>query len=117
MFGAVPSLQAEGCQVEPSFCKQSASWRSGTISCTITLTHLSLVDSSTALYGQFHFLSKGCLVCFLALPFIMEIPVFNANSADPDQMPHSAASDLDLHCLLISLFGNARHRWVKTCIT
>ena len=22
------------------------------------------------------------------------------NSADPDQMPHSAASDLGLHCLL-----------------
>ena len=22
-----------------------------------------------------------------------------ANSGDPDQMPHSAASDLDLHCL------------------
>ena len=24
----------------------------------------------------------------------------NANSVDPDQMLHSAASDLDLHCLL-----------------
>ena len=27
----------------------------------------------------------------------MEIPVFNANSVDPDQMLHSVASDLGLH--------------------
>ena len=26
-----------------------------------------------------------------------------ANSGDPDQMPHSAASDLCLHCLPITL--------------
>ena len=36
-------------------------------------------------------------VCF------KEISVFNANSVDPDQMPHSAASDLCLHCLSIAL--------------
>ena len=28
-----------------------------------------------------------------------------ANSGDPDQMPHSVASDLGLHCLPISLLG------------
>ena len=28
-----------------------------------------------------------------------------ANSEDPDQMPHSAASDLGLHCLPITLLG------------
>ena len=27
-----------------------------------------------------------------------------ANSGDPDQMPRSVASDLGLHCLLMSLF-------------
>ena len=26
-----------------------------------------------------------------------------ANSGDPDQMPHSVASDLGLHCLAITL--------------
>ena len=31
-----------------------------------------------------------------------------ANSEDPDQMPHSAASDLGLHCLPITLFGFSR---------
>ena len=31
-----------------------------------------------------------------------------ANSGDPDQMPHSAASDLGLHCLQITLLGVSR---------
>ena len=31
-----------------------------------------------------------------------------ANSGDPDQMPHFAASDLDLHCLPITLLGVSR---------
>ena len=46
----------------------------------------------------------------------MEIPVFNANSVDPDQTPHSAASDLGPHCLQISLLWDARHKWVKNTI-
>ena len=33
-----------------------------------------------------------------------------ANSADPD---HSAASDLGLHCLSITLLGVSRLQWVK----
>ena len=28
-----------------------------------------------------------------------------ANSGDPDQMPHFVASDLDLHCLPVTLLG------------
>ena len=28
------------------------------------------------------------------------MPVVNANSVDPDQTPHSAFSDLGIHCLL-----------------
>ena len=31
-----------------------------------------------------------------------------ANSGDPDQMPRSAASDLGLHCLPITLLGVSR---------
>ena len=34
----------------------------------------------------------------------MDIPVLNTNNVDPDQTPHSVASDLGLHCLLITLF-------------
>ena len=37
----------------------------------------------------------------------------NANSVDPDQMLHTAASDLDLHRLAMSLLWDARHTWVK----
>ena len=37
-----------------------------------------------------------------------------ANSGDPDQTPHSAASDLGLHCLPITLLGVSRLQWVNT---
>ena len=36
-----------------------------------------------------------------------------ANSGDPDQTPHSLASDLGLHCLPMSHKKDARHIWVK----
>ena len=37
-----------------------------------------------------------------------------ANSGDPDQMPHSAASDLGLHCLPITLLRVSRLQWFKS---
>ena len=37
-----------------------------------------------------------------------------ANSGDPDQMLHSTASDLGLHCLPITLLGVSRVHWVNT---
>ena len=36
-----------------------------------------------------------------------------ANSGEPDQTPHSVASDLGLHCLPLSHKKDARHIWVK----
>ena len=36
-----------------------------------------------------------------------------ANSGDPDQMPHSAPSDLCLHCLPITLLGVSQLQRVK----
>ena len=36
-----------------------------------------------------------------------------ANSGDPDQMLHSAASDLGLHCLPITLLAVSRLQWVN----
>ena len=39
--------------------------------------------------------------------------VFNANSVDPDQAPHSAASDLSLHCLTMSLLWETGYKWIK----
>ena len=36
-----------------------------------------------------------------------------ANSGDPDQTPHSVASDLGLRYLPMSHIKDARHIWVK----
>ena len=36
---------------------------------------------------------------------VLIIAVFNANSVDTDQMQHSAASDLCLQCLPVTLLG------------
>ena len=43
-----------------------------------------------------------------------EISVFKANSVHFDQTPRSAASDLGLHCLLMSLYVVRRLIWVYT---
>ena len=40
----------------------------------------------------------------------MEIPVFNANSVDPDQTPRSVASDLGLRRKPISLLWDAGYK-------
>ena len=40
-----------------------------------------------------------------------------ANSEDPDQTLHSAASDLGLHCLPNTLSGVSRLQWVKVRLT
>ena len=39
-----------------------------------------------------------------------------ANSGDPDQMLHSSASDLGLHCLPSSLFGVSRQKLVNNLL-
>ena len=56
--------------------------------------------SSTATLWISLFPTAGRLVSFYYYYIcFIEIPVINANSVDPDQMPHSAASELGLHCL------------------
>ena len=36
----------------------------------------------------------------------------SANSGDPDQTPHSAASDLGLHCLPVIKLGVSSFQWI-----
>ena len=48
--------------------------------------------------------SKRINILYL-LPCFIESPVFNANSVDPDQTPHSAASDMGLHCFQYCFMG------------
>ena len=43
----------------------------------------------------------------------IEISEHNANSVNPDQTPRSAASDLGLHCLAMSISCGARLKGVK----
>ena len=63
---------------------------------------------------------KGVCLVFIIAKNVIQIFVFNANSVDPDQTPRSAVSDLDLHCLPMSLLlmlgrnmlrGNLRYTW------
>ena len=56
--------------------------------------------------------SRGVWLTFLLSLFI-EIPVLTSNNVDHDQTPHSAASDLGLHCLSMFLLLDARLIWVK----
>ena len=71
----------------------------------IIIIHLSSLDRSIS--------NRRVSSCFLLLPRFKEFFILNANSADPDQTPYSAASVQGLHCLSLSLFGDARHKWVN----
>ena len=66
----------------------------------------------TAAHWTGPFPIEGVSGYFLTLPYLKKI-VFNANSVDPDQTPRSAASDLGLHCLPMSLLWDARHKWIN----
>ena len=73
------------------------------------LTHLRRVDFSTTTVWIGLFPKAGCLFFYyyyyyVVFFFLLEITVVNANNVDPDQTPRSAASDLGLHCLPMSLF-------------
>ena len=61
------------------------------------------ISTSTLWTGPFQV--EGMSGCFSLTLCFIKFPVFNANSVNPDQMPHSAAFDLGLHCLPISIIG------------
>ena len=50
---------------------------------------------------------------FQLLPCFIEMSVVNANSVDPDQMPHSAVADLGLHCLPSPIYGMLATNWLR----
>ena len=52
---------------------------------------------------------RGVWLILLLLCFI-EIPILNPKIVDPDRTPRFTASDLDVHCLPVSLLGDFRHR-------
>ena len=72
--------------------------------------------SSTITLWTGPFQIEGLSGKLLLLLLFIKFPVFIAKSVDPDQMPHSAASDQGPHYLPISLkrlLWDARHKWVK----
>ena len=81
------------------------------------------MDSASLTLWTGHFPVEGMSGWFLLLPCFKEVPVLNANSVDRDQTPRSAASDLGLHCLpmslkwCISLYINTLIRIVFLAIT
>ena len=60
------------------------------------------MDSSISSFWTSRFLLDGMSGYFT---MFIEKSVFNANSEDPDQMPHSVASDPGLYCLQMSFYG------------
>ena len=75
------------------------------------LTHLCLVFSSASSLWADSSPIKGhdSVLFFLTMSSIRQNPSQNVNSVDPDQTLRSAASDLCLHYLPISLSWDARH--------
>ena len=67
------------------------------------------MDSSTTTLWTGLFPIAGCLIKFCYYCFI-EIPVLDANNVDPDQTPRS---DVDLHCLPMTLLGFSRLNGLK----
>ena len=62
------------------------------------LTQFCLADSSIPFFGQVNVQPKVCLICSYYYHLLQKFMYLMQNSEDPDQIPHSAASDLDLHC-------------------
>ena len=58
-----------------------------------------------------HFQLKESLISLILLPCFNRIPVFDANSVDPDHTLLTAASDLGLYCLPKSLLSLRKHAY------
>ena len=71
------------------------------------------MDSSTITIWTGPFLISAVSDWFLLLSYFKELSELNANNVDPDQTPRSAASDLGLRCLPMSLLWEARLEWLN----
>ena len=75
------------------------------------------MDSSILIYWISPFIIlgvSGVYIYIYILYFHRNCCKFHVNSVEPDQMPHSVASDLCLHCLLstsLSILWDVRRYW------
>ena len=60
--------------------------------------------------GRSIFHIRGVWLVFIIIMFCRN--ELNANSVDPDQTPHSVASDLGLYCLPMSILWDARLKYM-----
>ena len=70
------------------------------------------MDSSTHMLDESicHFRGVGSI---LSLLFYFFLNILLTNKEDPDQTSHCVVSDLDLHCLLITLLRYSRLKWAE----
>ena len=73
--------------------------------------------SSTLTLRTGQFPISGVSGWFLFLSYFVIISELISNSVDSDQTPRSAASDLGLYCLPMSLLWDSRLKWVKHTAT
>lgn len=59
-------------------------------------------------------IKKGCLINFIVMIF-RKIPKLYENNIDPDRLPLSVVSDLDLQCFPTSLLWDARLKFGICC--
>ena len=78
-----------------------------------------LSESSLGAHAISLVLSRGGSFVSLGVSSLFHIfavfRVFTANRVDPDQVLHSAVTDMVLQCLQSSFFGTARHKVVNPC--
>ena len=75
-------------------------------------SHCRLNRLSHTIYWKSPISILGTSSCEIYI-FLKKKVILFANSGDPDQTPHSAASDLGLHCLPSTLLQVFRLQWVK----
>ena len=81
----------------------------------VSLTHCRLNELSHTLYWKILISILG-MSGYVRFSERKMVELF-ANSGDPDQRQHSAASDLGLHCLQNTLLGVSRLQWVKKLVS
>ena len=92
---------------------QSLYWKEYNRNFIMWLTHCRLNELNHTIYWKSPISILGMSGCGSSI--FQEKNSWTICSGDPDQMPHSAASDLGLHCLPDTHLGVSRLQWVNLC--
>ena len=78
----------------------------------LPLTHCRLNRLTSTIYWKSPISILG-MPGYAIYIFLEKMDKLFANNGDPDKTPRSAASDLGLHCLPVTLLGVSRLQWVN----